>query len=54
MNKGMQKDSFQKNLHYSNTQTKPQVGKNRALVSAAWKSMQRNLCKSMTFFKQKD
>ena len=53
MNKRMQKDCLQMNLHYTNTQTKPQVDKNRALVPAARKSMQRVLCKTMTFFKQK-
>ena len=29
---------MQLNLNYSNTQTKQQVGRGRAVVSAAWKS----------------
>ena len=45
---------MQLNLNYSNTQTKQQVGRSRAVVSAAWKSMQRTFCKPQNFFKQKD
>ena len=35
-------------------QTKQQVDSSRAVVSVAWKSMQRIFCKTLNFFKQKD